>query len=43
MDQSNLVCGVTRISYDLQGESMETTVMDHMELNVVIKVQRIFE
>ena len=29
MDQSNLVYGVTRIAFDLKGESLETTLMDH--------------
>ena len=29
MDQLNLVCGVTRIAFDLKGEVLETTLMDH--------------
>ena len=29
MDQSNLVCGVTRIAFDLKGEALETTLMEH--------------
>ena len=29
MDQSNLVCGVTRIAFDRKGEALETTLMDH--------------
>ena len=29
MDQSNLVCGVSRIAFDLKGEALEATLMDH--------------
>ena len=29
MDQSNLVCGFTRIAFDLKGEALDTTLMDH--------------
>ena len=29
MDKSNLVYGVTRIAFDLKGEALETTLMDH--------------
>ena len=36
MDQSNFVCGVTRIAFDLKVEALETTLMEHMELNVII-------
>ena len=30
MDQSNLVCGVTRIVFDHKGQALETTLMDHL-------------
>ena len=38
MDQANLVCGVslTRIALDRKGEVLETLLMEHMELNVMI-------
>ena len=29
MDQPNRVCGVTRIAFDLKGEALEITLMDH--------------
>ena len=29
MDQTNLVCDVTRIDFDLKGEALVTTLMDH--------------
>ena len=29
MDRSNLVCGVTVIAFDLKGEALETTLIDH--------------
>ena len=35
MDQSNIVCGVTRIAFDVNGETRETTLMAYMELNVI--------
>ena len=43
MDQSNLVCGVTRNAFDLKVESLETTLMEHMELNVKIMALHLFE
>ena len=34
MDLSNLVCGVTRIAFDLKGEALETTLMDPQNPNL---------
>ena len=36
MDQSNLVCGVTRVAFDLKGEDLKTTLMDHHYAEIVI-------
>ena len=43
MDQSNLVCGVTRIAFDRKGEALETILMEQMELNVKIMALHLFE
>ena len=39
MDQSTLVFGVTRIDFDIKGGALETTLMERMELNVIIMAQ----
>ena len=43
MDQSNLVCGVTRIGFDFKGEVIEPTLMEQKELNVIIMALHLFE
>ena len=43
MDQSNLVWGVTRITFDRKGEALETTLMEQMELNVKLMALHLFE
>ena len=43
MAQSNLVCGVTRISFDRKGEALETPFMEQMELNVKLMALHLFE
>ena len=35
MDQSILVCGVTRIAFDLKWEALETTLMDHLYAEIL--------
>ena len=43
MDQSNLMCGGTRIAFDCQGEALETTLMEQIEFSVKIIALHIFE
>ena len=41
MDQSNLVCSVIRIGFDLK--ALETTLTENMELNVRLMALHLFE
>ena len=43
MDQTNLVCGVTRLAFDREGEALETPLMEQMTLNVIIMALHLFE
>ena len=43
MDLSNCVCGGKRIAFDRKGEPLETSLLDHMELDVRITVQHLFQ
>ena len=42
MDPSNLVCGVTRFAFNRKRETLETPLMEQMELNAKMMALHLF-